>query len=101
MCEENWTGSWCAQCGPNVKVDEDGCCISCGLQAIGDGAEEALTAARERDALRERVEALRLGILHAIHCHGSCVKPQYLRGLLEADNRAAIAPDDSTNRETA
>jgi len=58
MTEENWTGSWCAQCGPNVLVDEDGCCSACGSQAVGDGAEAALAAAGERDALRERVDAL-------------------------------------------
>jgi len=27
-------GSHCAECGPNVKVDEDGCCSSCGRDAM-------------------------------------------------------------------
>ena len=22
MSDDNWTGSWCPQCGPDVKVDE-------------------------------------------------------------------------------
>src|SRR5512146_2771943 len=27
--------SFCPECGPNVKVDEDGCCASCGNGAVG------------------------------------------------------------------
>jgi len=42
MTDDNWTGSWCPQCGPDVKVDEDGCCIHCGCDCTGDGAELAL-----------------------------------------------------------
>ena len=38
---DGWTGSWCPQCGPNVKVDEDGCCVTCGCTAVGDGVEQA------------------------------------------------------------
>lgn len=37
-------GSWCPECGPHVGVDEDGCCASCGCQAHGKGADEALVA---------------------------------------------------------
>ncbi len=39
-------GSWCSQCGPDVRVDEDACCVVCGLDAIGFGADQAL---RTRD----------------------------------------------------
>ena len=28
-------GTWCPECGPNVKVDEEGLCVSCGATAIG------------------------------------------------------------------
>lgn len=28
--------SFCVECGPNVRVDEDGCCVTCGCQAVGD-----------------------------------------------------------------
>lgn len=34
-------GSLCPQCGYDVKVDEEGCCIGCGSTAIGDGADAA------------------------------------------------------------
>jgi len=26
--------SWCALCGPRVRVDEDGCCASCGAFCV-------------------------------------------------------------------
>ena len=44
--------SWCPQCGLGVDVDEDGCCVTCGATANGDGVEAAITALRDRDALQ-------------------------------------------------
>jgi hypothetical protein len=35
-------GSWCPECGPDVKVDEDGCCAHCGADACGRGSWLAL-----------------------------------------------------------
>ena len=35
------TKTWCPQCGPDVDVDEDGCCGACGADATGDGADRA------------------------------------------------------------
>lgn len=32
--EEDEQGSHCLTCGPNVAVDEDGCCASCGRDAM-------------------------------------------------------------------
>ena len=29
--------SFCADCGTNVNVDEDGCCATCGAGAMGEG----------------------------------------------------------------
>lgn len=34
-----WTA--CPECGPNVRVDEDGCCVSCGVDALFFGRETA------------------------------------------------------------
>jgi len=31
--------SWCPECGPDVKLDEDGCCVGCGLDATHYGVE--------------------------------------------------------------
>jgi hypothetical protein len=28
--------SWCNHCGPNPGVDEDGCCVACGSDAVGE-----------------------------------------------------------------
>ena len=39
--EEQWDGAWCAQCGPDTAVDEDGACTSCGADSLGDGAQQA------------------------------------------------------------
>lgn len=27
--------SLCVECGPNVNIDEDGCCVTCGGAAVG------------------------------------------------------------------
>lgn len=39
---DGWTGAWCAEHGEIDRVDEDGCCPSCGGSAVGEGAERAL-----------------------------------------------------------
>lgn len=47
-------GTWCPECGPRVRVDEEGLCVSCGSTAIGNGANKALAAlATAPDALVE------------------------------------------------
>lgn len=33
--------SWCSECGEGVRVDEDGCCATCGGSALGPGATRA------------------------------------------------------------
>ena len=53
---DNWTGTWCPQCGHNVRVDEDGCCTGCGSTSVGDGCEEALRALVEVKTLRDRLQ---------------------------------------------
>jgi hypothetical protein len=50
--------TWCPECGYGVKIDEEGCCISCGVTAIGKGVDQALAAEAERKALlREKEQA--------------------------------------------
>ena len=46
---------WCPQCGPReaVGLDEDGCCKTCGADAIGPGADQALKLLKDRDPVRE------------------------------------------------
>lgn len=48
--QENKT--FCPQCGWNVEVDEDGCCVSCGCVAAGDavGRTARLLAMEAKDA---------------------------------------------------
>ncbi len=47
--------SWCPECGPNVMVDEDGCCQMCGSTAMGPGATKAHDlAAKLAEAESER-----------------------------------------------
>lgn len=43
------SATWCPQCGPRVSVDEDGCCVSCGSTAVGEGANLALRAIADVD----------------------------------------------------
>ena len=40
-------GSHCAECGPNVRVDEDGCCSSCGSDALWYSGQECRCADRD------------------------------------------------------
>jgi len=41
--------TWCPQCGPDVDVDEDGCCDVCGADAVGPGADGAWQAKEEAE----------------------------------------------------
>lgn len=41
------THSFCPECGPNVRIDEDGCCVFCGATATGR-AVDALPALTSR-----------------------------------------------------
>jgi hypothetical protein len=56
---DGWTGAWCPEHGEVERVDEDGCCLSCGSTAVGEGAEAALKLLRAEksvlDAERERI----------------------------------------------
>ncbi len=61
MSEEPWT--LCAQCGPDVKVDEDGCCVTCGCDALqvhgkGNPYAAARRAREENERLREALEKI-------------------------------------------
>lgn len=50
------TASYCAECGPNVKVDEDGCCAACGGNAMGEFADRACAAIAEVSRLKARLK---------------------------------------------
>lgn len=56
MSEEpdGWTRTWCPECGPNVAVDEEGLCVSCGNTAVGPGVE--MIAAAERAAVVDALQ---------------------------------------------
>lgn len=54
---DNWTVTWCPQCGHGVSVDEDGLCVHCGADAVGEGAEDAHRILNEHDRDRERLSA--------------------------------------------
>lgn len=63
--------SLCVECGPNVRIDEDGCCAFCGNGAVGtwlDGSQGLQTPAvasllndvmAERDSLRSQLSSTR------------------------------------------
>jgi hypothetical protein len=65
--------TWCPQCGPRVAVDEDGCCASCGADAMGPGADQALAALRvaEPPGVMTREESIAFAI-HIREALGIC-----------------------------
>jgi len=53
--------TWCPQCGYGISVDEEGCCISCGGDAMGEGVDAAvalLHTADHTEAFRVRLVAV-------------------------------------------
>jgi len=38
--EDKYCYTLCANCGPNTKVDEDGCCNTCGADSMGQGVDQ-------------------------------------------------------------
>ena len=53
------TAAFCPQCGWLERADEDGCCLSCGCVAVGDGVEEAAAMRIELEQLRAVASAAR------------------------------------------
>lgn len=45
--------TWCPQCGPNVVVDDDECCVMCGASATGDGVDMVHALYHENEKFRE------------------------------------------------
>jgi hypothetical protein len=58
-------GTWCAQCGPDVRVDEDGCCVTCGGEAMGAGADEAIGLRNVRVTHEQETADLRVKLTAA------------------------------------
>lgn len=46
--------SLCVECGPNVGVDEDGCCAGCGATAMGAWLDSLRALAPKRPAKRKK-----------------------------------------------
>lgn len=85
MSEESFTRSLCVMCGPDVSVDEDGCCATCGASCLGEYAETLLS---ERDALKARVAELEEALRSLLD---SLVGTMGQKMAIEAA-RAALAP---------
>jgi len=47
--------TFCAECGPNVSFDEDGCCMSCGSLCIGGGVKFIEDLRVQVEELREKM----------------------------------------------
>lgn len=87
------TGAWCPQHGRIDRVDEDGCCIGCGIDAMGAGADEACRLAEDNERLREtnrrlnrRCQTYEAAIAEKIREHG----PSLGRALALGGYTAAI-----------
>jgi len=51
--------TWCPECGPDMDVDEDGCCVQCGATATGPWADKAHAMDAENQALTLKINWLR------------------------------------------
>lgn len=51
--------TWCPECGPNVTIDEDGCCVTCGSNATGLWVDAVCCLL---EANKEIMEILKRGI---------------------------------------
>ena len=39
VVEDEKMKTFCPECGFNIEVDEDGCCIDCGATAVGNAVD--------------------------------------------------------------
>ncbi len=72
--QEEWRGTLCPECGPSVRVDEDGCCSTCGIDAMGLGVETAWLWKEQRDAWREamvKANSCHQHVFGCSHCQAS------------------------------
>jgi len=53
--------TWCPQCGYGISVDEEGCCISCGGDAMGEGVDAAVALLEWIAELEKRIAELEKG----------------------------------------
>ena len=53
--------SFCGDCGPNVMVDEDGCCAACGCWAMGSELKSIAPSTEVKD-LKRRIRLARKDI---------------------------------------
>lgn len=59
-CSLGWRtpDTLCVECGPDVRVDEDGCCETCGAQATGSWLVQAVrTLSDDLDDLEQKARA--------------------------------------------
>jgi hypothetical protein len=86
----------CDECGPNINVDEDGCCISCGRDAINYGTcPELDKAADEIERLRDAIVLHRIMIRRATDAEqitGPSQEDESLWRVLNDDNWFDIDP---------
>lgn len=48
--------TFCPQCGPDVDIDEEGCCLTCGATAVGSAVRDIASLQAVLDAVRADCE---------------------------------------------
>ena len=48
--------TFCPECGPDVEIDEEGCCLTCGATAVGSAAKDIARLQAVVDAARTQRE---------------------------------------------
>jgi len=54
-----YKGTFCPGCGVGIAVDEDGCCLNCGADAVGIEVDKILNSLTSFRARAEKAEAER------------------------------------------
>lgn len=98
--QEEWRGTLCPECGPSVPVDEDGCCTTCGIDAMGLGVETAWIWKEQRDTWREAHDALAalfdLGDMAILSANYQAKRHDY-----DKKRQAAHALESGTNKPSS
>jgi hypothetical protein len=85
----------CPHCGFDVPVDGDGCCETCGADAVGEGVGKAIALRAALKRILHGLDAHRKDTYHSNYHHPSCALndcdclESFVKGVLGAHRDAS------------